>query len=156
MEILAFEEQDYTSLYAFMQPLWVETYGDILPARQIDFLLEKYFAPEAINAFRRQGYEYFKLCEGQEIIGALVFLEREKHVYMDKLYLLPTARGKGYPALAFAFMQTRDKAIRLNVNRANERAVKCYQKNGFEIIAREKIELGDGMVNYDYLMQKGL
>ncbi len=154
MEILAFEEQDYTSLYAFMQPLWLETYGDILPEKQIRHLVEYYFSPDGIAAFRKQGYEYFKLCEKEEIVGVLVFLEREKYVYLDKLYLLPTARGKEYPALAFAFMQTRQKPIRLNVNRANERAIKCYQKNGFKIIAREKIELGNGMINQDYVMQK--
>ena len=155
MKILSFEEQDYTALHAFMQPLWLETYGDILPEKQIRHLVEHYFSPDGIAAFRAQGYEYFKLCEQDETVGVLVFLERASYVYLDKLYLLPIARGKGYPALVFAFMQTRKKPIRLNVNQANERAIRCYQKNGFEILHREKILLGDGMVNHDYIMQKG-
>ena len=154
MEILAFEEQDYTALRAFMQPLWQETYQPILPLEQIDYLVEHYFAPEAIEHFRKLGYEYFKLCENEQTVGVLVFLERESYVFMDKLYLLPSARGKDYPAQAFAFMHTRKDTIRLNVNQANERAVRCYQKNGFEIILREQIQLGNGMVNHDYIMQK--
>ena len=154
MKILTFEERDYTSLHAFMQPLWLETYQSILPLEQIEYLVQYYFAPDAIENFRRLGYEYFKLCEDKQTVGVLVFLERDGYVFMDKLYLLPSARGKGYPAHAFAFMHTRKNTIRLNVNQANERAVRCYQKNGFKIILREQIQLGNGMVNHDYIMQK--
>ena len=39
-----FLEQDFDNLYDFMRPLWLETYGNILPVTQIEFLLDKYFA----------------------------------------------------------------------------------------------------------------
>ena len=150
MEIRAFTPQDFAEIYNFMYPLWHETYGSILPAKQIDFLLDKYFSKNALNAYRIQGYEYFYV----ENVGVLVIQERENEVYLDKLYLLPAARGKGYPKKVFAELLKRGKDILLNVNQGNERAVKCYQKNGFIIDEVIDIDLGGGMVNQDYIMRE--
>ena len=133
-----------------MQPIWLETYESVLPKEQIEFLLEKYFSKSALQAFVKNGYRYFKIDE----VGVLVYVEREKEVYLDKLYLLPSARGKGYAEFVFAQLLNLEKDILLNVNRANARAVGCYLKNGFEIEKKEEILLGNGMINYDYVMRK--
>ena len=95
-----FTEQDYQSIYDFMLPLWKETYGGILPAKQIEFLVDKYFSAEGLTHYRALGYEYFKL--GQD--GVLVVCERETDVYIDKLYLLPSSRGKGIPEKDMPFV----------------------------------------------------
>ena len=145
-----FTQQDFDGLYDFMHPIWHETYGDILPSAQIDFLLDKYFSAKGLNAYRMQGYEYFRIDNA----GVLVIQEREREIYLDKLYLLPAARGKGYPQKVFAELLKRGKDILLNVNQGNQRAVKCYQKNGFIIDEVLDIKLGDGMVNQDYIMRK--
>lgn len=150
MQLLEFTEKDYTSLYAFMQPIWLETYKNVLPESQIRFLLEKYFSPLGIKEFLSRGYVYRKIDD----VGVLVYVEREKDVYIDKLYLLPKARGKGYATLVFSKLTTTlKKPLTLNVNQKNERAVKCYLKNGFTILHEEKIDLGNGMCNVDYVMQ---
>ncbi len=148
MEIRAFTPQDFAEIYHFMYPLWQETYGDILPKSQIDFLVEKFFSEQGLQTYRALGYEYYKLGKN----GVLVFVEREEDVYMDKLYLQPCARGKGYPAAAFAFMSERGKPLRLSANQANARALRCYQKNGFTIEKSIDVELGNGMVNHDYIL----
>ena len=145
-----FDEQDFDGLYAFMFPIWHEVYGAILPREQIDFLLDKYFSKTALTAYRARGYEYFHV----DTVGVLVIEERENEVYLDKLYLLPTARGKGYPQQVFTELLRRKKDILLNVNQANERAVRCYQKNGFVIDETVEIALGNGMINRDYVMRK--
>ncbi len=150
MEIRAFTPQDFAEIYEFMHPLWHETYGEILSKEHIDFLLDKFFSKKGLEGYQALGYEYFKL--GDE--GVLVFIERENETYMDKLYLRPTARGKGYPTQAFAFMAKRGKDLVLSANRANARAVRCYQKNGFVIEKEIDVDLGNGMVNHDYILRK--
>lgn len=150
MQLLEFTEKDYLSLYDFMQPLWLETYKRILPKEQILFLLDKYFSPSHIKEFLKSGYVYRKI----DNVGVLVYVEREQDVYVDKLYLLPIARGKGYPAFVFSTLKRElHKPLSLNVNQANQRAVQCYLKNGFRIVKEEKIDLGNGMYNVDYIMQ---
>ena len=150
MELIAFSENDYLSLYAFMRPIWLDTYGGFLPEEQVLFLLDKYFAPHNLTKFRQKGYQYFKIDD----VGVLVFVEREQDVYLDKLYLLPSARGKGYASFAFEQLLKLKKDIVLNVNQNNERAVACYQKHGFCIDEIIDIPLGNGMINQDYVMRK--
>lgn len=150
MKLTDFTPQDYQTLYAFMRPLWLETYGDILPQEQIELLLDKYFSETSVAHYRTQGYIYQKIDE----VGVLVFVERETELYLDKLYLLPAARGKGYPAFVFGELTKKGKDVLLNVNRGNERAVRCYLKNGFVVEKREEIVLPNGMVNHDYVMRK--
>ncbi len=150
MEIKAFTPQNFAEIYNFMYPLWQETYGQILPKAQIDFLVDKFFSEKGLQEYRKKGYEYYKLGD----FGVLVFVEREEDVYMDKLYLQPQARGKNYPAEAFAFMAKRGKDIRLSANQANARALRCYHKNGFVIEQTIDVPLGNGMVNHDYILVK--
>ena len=145
-----FQENDFNTLYDFMRPLWLETYGSILPAQQIEFLLEKYFSPANIPSFRSQGYQYKRI----ENFGVLVFIERETELYIDKLYLLPSARGTGIAAQVFTELLKLGKDLVLNVNQGNERAVRCYLKNGFEIEQKIDNDLGKGMTNCDYVMRK--
>ena len=149
MELKDFTPDDFDTLYAFMRPIWLETYGGFLPEKQIDTLLDKYFSKDGIAHFRALGYEYKKVDD----VGVLVFVERALDVYLDKLYLLPTARGKGYPKLVFAELKKRGKPILLNVNQNNARALKCYQKNGFTVVKEEIIDLGNGMQNVDYVLR---
>ena len=42
MRLTEFTEQDFLELYNFMLPIWLETYGRILSAEHLDFLLTKY------------------------------------------------------------------------------------------------------------------
>jgi len=144
-----FLEQDFDNLYDFMRPLWLETYGDILPVTQIEFLLDKYFSKEGLTHFRSLGYRYRKIAD----VGVLVTVDKGTEIYLDKLYLLPSARGHGYAKSVFEALKTEGKDITLNVNQANERAVKCYLKSGFVIERKTNIPLGHGMVNCDYEMR---
>ena len=150
MQFLPFINEDYGTVYEFMRPLWLETYGKILPEKQILFLLDKYFSKNGLSHYLALGYQYRKIDD----CGVCVFVERETDVYLDKLYLLPAARGKGYPQKVFAELQKCGKPITLNVNEANKRALACYKKNGFEIVRQELINLGNGMINRDFILQK--
>ncbi len=150
MELTPFTQSDFDTLYDFMQPLWLDTYGGFLPTAQIQLLLDKYFSPSSLQDFQKKGYRYYKI----EKDGVLVFVEREEDVYIDKLYLSPSVRGKNYPALIFEWLAKLGKDLTLNVNQNNVRAVKCYKKNGFEVVEKQAIDLGNGMVNYDYFMKR--
>lgn len=149
MLLTDFQEQDYETLYDFMRPLWLDTYGEILPTAQIEFLLDKYFSKAGLQHFRALGYRYRKIGD----VGVLVTVEKNEEIYLDKLYLLPIARGHGYAKSVFDELKKEGKDITLNVNQANERAVKCYLKNGFVIERKTDIPLGNGMVNCDYEMR---
>ena len=154
MEIKPFEKEDFSELFNFMKPLWEETYGSILPARQIEFLLDHYFSDEAVSGFIGKGYKYFTLKEENRLCGVTVICDgKDGSVYLDKLYINEDSRGKGYPGKVFGFLLGSGKDVTLNVNQKNARAIKCYKKNGFKVEEEQKIDLGDGMTNVDYFMR---
>lgn len=150
MTLIPFSETDFENLYSFMRPLWLDTYSDIIPKEQIEFLLDKYFSPHSLKKFRALNYEYRKI----ENAGVLVYVEKETEVYIDKLYLSPNARGKNLPAFVFKELLKIGKDLTLNVNQSNERAVRCYLKNGFVVEKKIDIDLGNGMINCDFVMRK--
>lgn len=150
MQLTPFTKRDFETLYNFMQPIWEETYGDILSKEQIFFLLDKYFSPDGLRHYRALGYQYYKIDK----IGVLVTVEKNDSIYIDKLYLPPKAREKQYPTFVFNELLKHGKDLTLNVNQNNARAVRCYLKNGFCIEETIEIPLGNGMTNCDYVMRK--
>ena len=152
MQLLSFKEDDFSLLYDFMKPIWLETYTDVIPREQILFLLDKYFSEEGIAAYRAKGYCYYKLLDGA-LCGVVVICQKDGCTYLDKLYLLPASRGRGYAAFVFGELLKLGRDVLLNVNQGNARAVACYKKNGFVIEREEHIPLDDGMVNVDYVMR---
>ena len=154
MRIKPFEKTDYDELYRFMEPLWKETYGKILPEKQIDFLLGHYFSADAVKEFLGKGYRYFRLEEDGKLCGVTVICDgSDGSIYLDKLYLAEDCRGKGYAAEVFSYLLDSGKDITLNVNQKNAGAIKCYTKNGFTVEREEEIVLEDGMINKDYVMR---
>ena len=149
MKLIPFQDNDFLSLYDFMKPIWLDTYS-FLPTEQVLLLLDKYFSPENLQAFQEKGYRYYKIDD----VGVLVYVEKERETYLDKLYLLPTARGKGYATFVFEELLKLKKDVTLNVNQSNQRAVACYQKHGFVVDQVIDIDLGNGMVNQDFIMRK--
>ena len=152
MELVSFKNDDYKQLYDFMRPLWLETYSDCIPNHQILYLLDHYFNINSIDEFLKKGYKYYHIYDNVNI-GVVVYYEYEDGIYLDKLYILPEFRGKGYPKAIFNLLLNIKNRITLNVNQKNKRAVACYFKEGFKIKEEQIIDLGEGMVNIDYLLE---
>lgn len=150
MQLTPFTEQDFLALYNFMQPIWQETYSHVLSPEHLQHLLDKYFSVDGIKFYREQGYQYRKIDD----VGVLVYVDKGDYTYMDKLYLAPHGRGKGYPKQVFDYLISLGKDVVLNANQNNKRAVRCYLKNGFVIEKEELVDLGNGLFNPDYVMRK--
>ena len=150
MQLTPFTQKDFDNLYDFMYPLWHETYGNIIPKEQIDFLLDKYFSKSGLAYYRAEGYQYRNIDD----IGVVVYVDRGDHTYMDKLYLLPCARGKNYPAFVFDYLLSLGKDVVLSVNQKNERAYRCYLKNGFVVEKEQILHFSATMVNRDFILRK--
>jgi ribosomal protein S18 acetylase RimI-like enzyme len=142
--------EELGGLYEAMRPIWLETYS-FLPKEQVELLLNKYFSKNGVEYYLDNGYEYYSLNGA----GLLVIKEQKDGLYVDKLYIQPEFRRKGLASNVFQYLiKTRKKALALNVNKNNLPAVSCYLKNGFKIAKEEIIELGNGLVNCDYVMIK--
>lgn len=143
---------------------WPITYGEILSQTQLNYMLDLIYSDEALTKQVRNKEQLFYLISDSESTIGFIGIE---HNYQDepitkihKIYLLPETQGKGYGKKVFDFieelaLENNSKNLLLNVNRFNT-ALNFYKKLGFEIKEEIDIEIGNGYLMEDYVMQKQL
>jgi ribosomal protein S18 acetylase RimI-like enzyme len=77
---------------------------------------------------------------------------------IHKIYILPQTQGKGIgktamEAIEKLALENNSSSILLNVNRFNK-ALNFYQKMGFNVIDEVNIEIGNGYLMEDFVMEK--
>ena len=92
-------------------------------------------ATEIVRDQLEHGYRYYFVKEDDRLIGFLAFYPKGEVLYLSKLYLYKSERGKGYSRQMLDFViQAAEAAglhtIELNVNRNND-AINAYEKLGF-------------------------
>ena len=145
-------DENLENIYKFMYPLWHEVYKEIIPEKQIDFLLHKYFDVENIRTYIKDNYIYEKIILDENVVGIICYKLFDNYVYLDKIYLLKSYRNLGISKFVYQHLLSFKNRIRLNVNQKNS-AVNSYLKNGFKIIKEESYDLGQDMKNIDYIME---
>lgn len=148
---------------AFMaDTVWHEWFSSILSAEQIDYMVKKFqsFAPLK-KQIQQQGYEYYFLNAGGINAGYIgIHVEEEqKKLFLSKIYILKSFRGKRYASEAFEFLEgicqgMGFRAIWLTVNKHNDNAIRVYTRKGFQMIRSEVTDIGSGFVMDDYVMEK--
>ena len=92
-------------------------------------------------------------------IGFASYSEIEPSVYkLHKIYVLTIHQGRGTGRFIMEhiiadILPKGATALQLNVNR-NNNAKRFYEKLGFQVIAEEDIDIGDGYFMNDYIMEK--
>lgn len=140
---------------------WPDTYGKILSAEQLTFMLEKFYAIDSLIESSKKNQDFYLLKDIEDAVGFIAiehFYEQKKVTRLHKLYLLPSIQGRNAGRFIMDFIdgkarENQSKIISLNVNKYNK-AVGFYQKIGFEIISEEIINIGFGYVMDDFRMEK--
>jgi len=98
---------------------------------------------------------------GQETVGYIAIeILNEKKVKLHKLYLDPTQKQKGLGSKIIQYIKdwalsNQSNRIILNVNKNNS-AVQFYLKMGFKINEELILDIGEGYVMDDFVMQLDL
>lgn len=141
---------------------WPITYGEILSKEQLDYMLGLFYSEEALAKQIENKEQLFYLISDSESIIGFIGIEHnyknEAITKIHKIYLLPETQGKGIGKKVFDEIQNmalenNSKGLLLNVNRFNT-ALGFYKKIGFEVAEEVNIEIGNGYLMEDYVMQK--
>lgn len=142
--------------------IWREFFPPIISTDQIEYMLEKFQSPPALEKALAEGYDYYFISRLGVRIGYVGVKENEPlgKMFLSKLYLLKEYRGRGYASCVFEKLtemcQKRGlKSIWLTVNKRNP-AFEVYRKKGFNIIEEKEAAIGGGFVMDDYIMEKTL
>ncbi len=154
------KEEDIEIIQEIAKNTWPSTYLHIIGQEQIDYMLDMMYSRGALLKQFMEGHT-FLIAEENEIqygFAGYSIVDEENRIYkLHKLYVLPSAHGKGVGKLLTneVFQQVRDAgghALQLNVNKHNK-AKDFYLKAGFTIKESVKLDIGGGYFMDDYVME---
>ncbi len=162
MTVEPIETRDRMQLAATLaHAIWHEHYTPIIGRPQVVYMLETFQSADAMMRQLAEGYRYYLLLEGSEALGYMAVQPRSGVLFLSKLYVKASHRGRGHAKAAVGFLsilaaETGAKKIELTVNKNNTLALKAYAKLGFVLSGEVVQAIGDGFVMDDYTMQKRL
>ena len=158
-------EKDIPTIQNIATKAWYTTYGDILSENQSLYMLEMMYSQDSLikqmNA-KQQFAIIYDLIESKEIaIGFVAYefnYQSKDIVKIHKLYLMPETKGKGLGKKLIQFVENQAKQhsidkISLNMNKYNP-SFGFYKHIGFEKVMEENINIGNGYVMEDFVLEK--
>ena len=148
------------------QQIWPNTFKEILTEQQIDYMVEMMYSIESLKSQMNDEGHVFLLAQEKESGEYLGYVSYESGykghpiTKIHKIYLLPASQGKGIgrkllDEVADRATSQENITISLNVNRHNK-AIQFYERMGFSHVRDEKIDIGQGFIMDDYVMEKAL
>lgn len=164
MNIEAINENQVKRIQEIAYQTWPDTFKNILSQEQIEYMLNWMYNQEILTEQIRNGHRFFILNENEKDLGFIGVQPNYPNVGISKIhkiYVLPNTQGKGVGKKLIEFIEVflkenfQSGKVFLNVNRFN-RAVDFYHKIGFNIVKEENIDIGNGFLMEDYVMEKVL
>ena len=139
--------------------IWNEHFTPIIGKAQVDYMVEKFQSKRAISEQIEEGYSYYLLKADGDYIGYTGICPKEDELFLSKLYIRASQRGKGHGRKVVEFLEeiAREKKLRkitLTVNRNNTDTIHAYEKFGFTNEGPVVQDIGSGFVMDDFKMEK--
>lgn len=143
---------------------WPSTFGAILSAEQIAYMLNWMYDLPLLESQVEEGHTFLLAEEQGTAIGFAgfeLFYKEGMKAKLHKLYLLPSSHGKGTGKALLQEVANRARAagqqsLTLNVNKDNQKAIDFYGSQGFVETYKEVIDIGNGYVMDDAVMELAL
>jgi GNAT superfamily N-acetyltransferase len=163
MQIRELQREELLIITDLAHEIWPIAFAEILAPPQIDYMLNWMYSEDKLVEQFDNGHHFFGGFFNGDAVG---FMGIEPHfpsahsIKIHKLYVLPTLQGQGYGKsfIEQAKMEALKKectSLILNVNRFNK-AVQFYKHLGFSIVKEEDIDIGNGYLMEDYVMEQKL
>jgi diamine N-acetyltransferase len=139
--------------------IWTEHYLPIIGEEQVDYMLDRFQSRQAISEQIKSGLLYFLIKEDDAFIGYAGAQPKNDELFLSKLYIKSSKRGKGYGKKAIQFIEKLAKEkelskVVLTVNKNNVNTIKAYERIGFRNVGSVLQDIGRGFVMDDYKMEK--
>ncbi len=140
--------------------IWPVAYGEILSKAQLDYMIDKFYNETALRELMQKGHVFYLAQDENEKFVGFVSYEinsEPNKTKIHKIYVLPETQGTGLGREFFELVkekaiENQQNAIFLNVNKFNN-AIHFYIKLGFTKVKDEVIDIGNGYVMDDYVME---
>jgi len=138
---------------------WPFAFEGVIARHQIEIMLGDIYALESLeNDMSALGHVYWVARHVHEDSGFISAFKVDDTTWIKKLYILPAKQGQGIGkalmAVAVAHFAP-SRALSLNVNTGNTRAIDFYKYNGFAVEKEVPVKMGPFDFT-DYVMTKVL
>lgn len=140
---------------------WRPTYEHILTEQQTVYMLDLMYNSLTLENQMNDNIAFFMVDLDQETVGYFAVENfNEQFVKLHKLYLDPTKKQIGLGKIIIQYIKdwtllNQRNSIILNVNKNNS-AVEFYLKMGFLVKEELVLDIGQGYVMDDFMMQLDL
>lgn len=163
MKLIQIKANQLPIIIELTKKIWPVAYGTILSKAQLDFMIQKFYNETALQELMQKGHVFYLAQDEKENYVGFVSYEINSvpdKTKIHKIYVLPETQGTGLGRQFFELVKEQAKdnnqnAIFLNVNKYNN-ALHFYTKLGFSIVNGEVIDIGEGYVMDDYIMELGI
>jgi len=164
MEIVKAGFGDYNLVHTLAEKVWPQTYKNILTQDQITYMFEMMYSQDAYNEqIEKKGHEFLLVRDDSGYLGFASYelnYDNKPITKVHKIYVLPQTQGKGagralIDKISQIATDNNNTVVSLNVNRFNS-AIGFYEKIGFVKAGQEDIDIGNGYLMEDYIMQKAV
>lgn len=152
---------DIPVIQQIAEKTWRPTYGHILTEEQTLYMLDMMYGTDVLKKQISSSIEFYLAEDDNEVIGYFsIEITEPAKLKLHKIYLDPKQKSKGAGRKIIDYIK--QKAIKasvlyieLNVNKYNS-AVEFYEKMGFFRAKEMILDIGNGYVMDDYVMQLNL
>lgn len=160
MKLTALKIEQLPIVIDLTKKIWPVAYGEILSKAQLDYMIDKFYNETALRELIQKGHIFYLAQDDNENYVGFVSYEincEPNKTKIHKIYVLPETQGTGLGRQFFELVKEKaignnQNAIFLNVNKYNN-AIHFYMKLGFAKVKDEVIDIGNGYVMDDYVME---
>ena len=160
MNLIQAKTLDIPVVIELTKKIWPVAYGEILSKAQLDYMIDKFYNETALIELMQKGHVFYLAQDNNDNYVGFVSYEinsEPNKTKIHKIYVLPETQGTGLGKQFFELVKQKakenhQKAIFLNVNKYNK-AIHFYTKLGFIKVKDEVIDIGEGYVMDDYVME---
>lgn len=160
MKLIALKIEQLPIVIDLTKKIWPVAYGEILSKAQLDYMIDKFYNESALRELIQKGHVFYLAQDDNDKYVGFVSYEinsEPSKTKIHKIYVLPETQGTGLGRQFFELVKEKaleknQNAIFLNVNKYNK-AIHFYNKLGFTKVKDEVIDIGNGYVMDDYVME---
>lgn len=160
MKLVKANSEHISIIIDLTKKIWPVAYGEILSKAQLDYMINKFYNETALRELIQKGHVFYLAQDDNDNYVGFVSYEinsEPSKTKIHKIYVLPETQGTGLGRQFFELVKEKaleknQNAIFLNVNKYNK-AIHFYNKLGFTKVKDEVIDIGNGYVMDDYVME---
>lgn len=144
---------------------WPDTFGQLMPAELIDYMLALVYNDESLKIqMTEKKHQFVLVLKDDQPVGYTSYEVNyygQPQLMVHKAYLLPSTQGAGIGTALFDMLSStavahNNKKLRLKVFFKNLKAIRFYEKYGFEKTGTEEVSIGNNYIILDNVMEKQL